>query len=143
MNPFKTGLLARRHVGQLDRSSQVGRQPAGASSALSETAIPTAPAPQPSGVTPPSATPPRPFPWLWRDPALLGASVLVGLVIGYQLTVTLLRPAWSGPVTDWLRAALAWPELLMIVSVSLWLSRPHRRNAASWWMWSIAFLSYA
>jgi signal transduction histidine kinase len=144
MNPHTIGLPARRRIGH---SSHTSRQPARASPVPAEPRTMATPGPQPPGAPPPavtpSPTPPRLVAWLWRDRVLLGACVLVGLLIGYQLAVTLLRPAWSGPVTDWLRAALAWPELLTIVSVSLWLSRAPRRGAASWWMWSAAFLSYA
>src|SRR5260221_8533067 len=49
--------------------------------------------------------------WLWRDRLLVSAFLLAGLLISYQLGVTLAHPPWIGPVTDWLRAALAWPEL--------------------------------
>jgi signal transduction histidine kinase len=77
-----------------------------------------------------------------RDRLLLGAFALVGLLIGYQLVVTLLRPSWSGPVTDWLRAALAWPEFLIVIGVSVWLTRVHRPGVLAWWLWSAALLSY-
>jgi signal transduction histidine kinase len=79
---------------------------------------------------------------LVRDRLLLSAFVVCGLLIGYQIGVTLAHPVWIGPVTDWLRAALAWPELLIVASVSLWLSRAHHSAAWSWWMWSAALLSY-
>ena len=42
-----------------------------------------------------------------RDPVLLGAFLLTGLVLLDQLVVTLLQPLWLGAVTDWLRAMLA------------------------------------
>jgi signal transduction histidine kinase len=77
------------------------------------------------------------------DRLLLSAFVFVGLVIGYQLTVTLLHPSWGGPVTDWLRGALAWPELLIVLGVTLALTRAHRPGVLAWWMWSAALLSYA
>lgn len=80
---------------------------------------------------------------LLRDRLLLGAFTVCGLVIGYQIAVTLAHPSWIGPVTDWLRAALAWPELLIVVGVSLWLSRRRFPGACSWWLASAALLSYA
>ena len=39
-------------------------------------------------------------------------SSMVGLLLAYQLVVTLLQPVWIVPVTDWLRALLAWPGYL-------------------------------
>jgi signal transduction histidine kinase len=83
-----------------------------------------------------------PFRWLRRDPVLLSAFVIVGLLIGYQLVVTLLQPPWIGPATDWLRAVLAWPELAVVVGVALWLTRTHQPDASSAWMLSLALLSY-
>jgi signal transduction histidine kinase len=74
---------------------------------------------------------------------LLSACLFVGLVITYQLGVTLLQPAWKDPATDWLRAALAWPELLLVVFVSLRLTRAIHPSAQSWWMLSAVLLSYA
>jgi signal transduction histidine kinase len=79
---------------------------------------------------------------LWRDRVLLSAFLIAGMLIGYQLVVTVLQPSWIGPVTDWLRAALAWPELAVVVGVTLWLARTRRPDARSWWMLSLALLSY-
>lgn len=78
-----------------------------------------------------------------RDPVLLGAFLVVGIVLLYQLVVTLLQPVWVGAVTDWLRAGLAWPALLVMVLVGWHLTRLERPEARSWWLLSIAFLSYA
>jgi hypothetical protein len=58
------------------------------------------------------------------------------------LGVTLLHPPWIGPVTDWLRAALAWPELAVVTGVTLWVTRSYRAEARSWWMLSAGLLSY-
>jgi len=80
--------------------------------------------------------------WFWRDRLLLSACLICALLLSYQLAVTLLHPAWSAPVTDWLRAALAWPALLVAGFVSVWLSRAHRRCALAWWMGTAALLSY-
>jgi signal transduction histidine kinase len=88
------------------------------------------------------ASPPSLTPWLWRDRVLLNAFLIGGLLISYQLVLTLLHPPWIGPVTDWLRAALAWPELAVVVGVSLWLTRTRRADARAWWMGSVALLSY-
>lgn len=78
----------------------------------------------------------------WRDPLLVGAVLFCGLILSYQLTMTLLRPPWSGPATDWLRAALAWPELAVMLIVSCWASRSHQPEARTWWAFSVALLSY-
>jgi hypothetical protein len=58
-----------------------------------------------------------------HDRLLLAAMACCALLIGYQLMVTLLQPAWIGPATYWLRLALAWPTLLLAVYVSWRLSR--------------------
>ena len=74
---------------------------------------------------------------------MLSAVVLCGLLLGFQLVVTLLHPAWAAPVTDWLLTVLAWPELAVVVYLSLRLSRPHRPDALAWWLVSAALLAYA
>jgi signal transduction histidine kinase len=71
------------------------------------------------------------------------ACLLSGLLISYQLVVTILQPAWKDPATDWLRATLSWPELLVVGFVSLRLTRAGHAAARSWWMLSAALLSYA
>ena len=78
-----------------------------------------------------------------RDPVLLGAFLLVALVAGYQLTVTLLRPPWLGPVSAWLLAVFAWLELLGMVLFIGWASRAHRPAALSSWLLSAALFFFA
>jgi signal transduction histidine kinase len=102
----------------------------------------TKPGPQPRD-TPPSAAQSDVSHWFRRDRLLLGATALCGLIISYQLGVTVAKPIWSGLVTDWLRAALSWPELLLVVYVSIRLTRARWPGALSWWMFSAALLSYA
>ncbi len=68
--------------------------------------------------------------------------VVVGVLIVSQLVVTVLHPAWIGAETDWLRAALAWPQLAVVVSASVWLTRARRPEARSWWFLSLAMFSY-
>jgi signal transduction histidine kinase len=80
---------------------------------------------------------------LKHDPLLLCAFLAAGAVLVYQLAVTVLQPPWVGPVTDWLRAALAWPELLVILLVSFWLAHTNRSGARAWWMFGLALCSYA
>ncbi|MGO8949285.1 MAG: hypothetical protein ACLQUY_16870 [Ktedonobacterales bacterium] len=46
-----------------------------------------------------------------------------------KLWLTLARPTWSGSIIDLMRAALAWPERLVVLVASLWLSRTH------FWSW--------
>ncbi len=93
-----------------------------------------------------SAIPRRPSPGvvqhLWRDPVLLLAFLIAGVVIFYQLVVTIVQPAWLGAVTDWLRAVLSWPELLVVVLVSWRLTHLRSPEIRSWWMLSAAFVSY-
>jgi signal transduction histidine kinase len=57
--------------------------------------------------------------------------------------VAVLQPSWSGFVTDWLRVVLAWPALLTIGYVSLWLTRAHAPDARFWLLCAGALLSYA
>jgi signal transduction histidine kinase len=80
---------------------------------------------------------------LQRDRLLLGAVATCALLLGFQLVMTLRQPPWIGPVTDWLRTALAWPELLILVAVSRWLTRRRRLEAVSWWLLSGGALCYA
>jgi signal transduction histidine kinase len=97
------------------------------------------------GLQPPGTLPPDQHPgtqWLWRDRWLLGALLICALPIGYQLAVTLLRPIWVGPATDWLSAVLSLPELLVVVFVSLRLSQARWPGALSWWMWSAGILCH-
>jgi signal transduction histidine kinase len=81
--------------------------------------------------------------WLGRDRLLLGAVTACALVLGFQLLMTLLQPAWIGPATDWLRAALAWPQLLVVAFMSWRLSRQRRPEALSWRLFGMGLLSYA
>jgi len=69
---------------------------------------------------------------LLDDRLLLGAFVVCGLLIGYQLTVTLVRPPWIEPVADWQRTALAWPQLFIVAWVAVRLLRTHQPDAATW-----------
>jgi signal transduction histidine kinase len=108
------------------------------------------PGPRPSTMTirqPDGMSPLAPYPglmrYLLRDRLLLIAFAICTLLIAYQIVITLLQPSWIGPATDWLRAALAWPELVIVAGVSLWLTRTRHPAARSWWMWSAALLSYA
>ena len=77
-----------------------------------------------------------------RDPVLLSAFFVAGLIEVYQLTVTLLHPPWTATVTDWLQGVLAYPELGVVLCVSWWFTRTRRPGARSWWMLSLALLSY-
>jgi signal transduction histidine kinase len=80
---------------------------------------------------------------IWHDPVLCGAFLAVGVVLIYQLVVTLLQPIWIGTVTDGLRVLLAWPALLGVVSFSLWLTHRDHRLARSWWLVSAALFCNA
>jgi signal transduction histidine kinase len=91
----------------------------------------------------PFAVHPRLLQRFWRDPWLIGALLFCGVILSYQLAVTVLRPPWGGSVTDWLRAALSWPALAIILLVSKWASQTHQPEARAWWILSVALLSYA
>jgi signal transduction histidine kinase len=80
---------------------------------------------------------------LWGDRLLVRAFLVCGLLIAFQAGMALLDPPWIKPMTDWLRAALAWPELALVIWVSVCLTRAHRAGAASWQILSLAMLSYA
>jgi signal transduction histidine kinase len=71
------------------------------------------------------------------------AFLVVGLLLAYQLIVTLLQPTWIGPVTDWLLTLVAWPGLLGVVLLSLWLTRTGQPEARSWWLVSGGLLAHA
>jgi len=81
--------------------------------------------------------------WLWDDGVLRIAVLTVGLLLAYQLAVILLQPAWIGPVTDWLLALVAWSGLLVVVALSLWLTRTGQPGALSWWLVSGGLLADA
>jgi signal transduction histidine kinase len=97
----------------------------------------SSPAPGPT-----AAEAPRNIQRLWRDPLLRIAFLVVGLLLAYQLAVTLLQFPWERPATDWLRAVLAWPALLGVVLLSIWCTRTGQRVARSWWLMSGALLCY-
>jgi signal transduction histidine kinase len=79
-----------------------------------------------------------------RDPVLVSAFVVCALLIGYQLTMTLLQPPWIKPVTDWLRTGLAWPQLAVVAWVAtVRLLRTHQPDAAAWCCLALGMLSYA
>ena len=82
-------------------------------------------------------------PRLWGDPLLRTAFLTAGLVLAYQLTVTLLQPAWIGPVTNWVQVVIAWSGLVVMVLVSLWFTRSVPRQSRSLWCLCVALLSYA
>jgi signal transduction histidine kinase len=80
---------------------------------------------------------------LWDDAALRIAFLAAGLLLAYQLAVTLLQPAWIEAVTDWLQALVAWSGLLVVGLVSRWLTRAGLPAAHSWWWVSAGLLFYA
>jgi signal transduction histidine kinase len=92
--------------------------------------------------TPSHPAPPGSVRLLWRDPVLRVAFLVVGVLIAYQLAVTLIHPGWSSAVTDWFRAAVAWPELIIVIFVSIWLTRTRHPGALSACLLSGAMLSY-
>lgn len=81
--------------------------------------------------------------WVWRDRLLLSAFVIAALLVVYQLALTLLRPPWLAPATDWMRLLHAWAELVPFVLASVWLTRTNRIGKASWWLFSLGMFFYA
>ena len=80
---------------------------------------------------------------LHEDPVLLSAFLLSALLIGFQLTITLVQPSWIRPVTNVLRTALAWPQFLVVAWVAVSLRRVAHRFAAAWMFAALGMLSYA
>ena len=79
-----------------------------------------------------------------HDPVLVSAFVVCILLIGYQLTVTLLQPPWIKSVTDWLRTTLSWPEVAIVAGVAaIYISRGQRRDAVVTCCLALGLLSYA
>src|SRR5258705_8830765 len=78
--------------------------------------------------------------WWWRERLLAPVCAVIALLVGFQVAVLLVHPAWISPETDWSRTALAWPELLLVVWVSRQLTHTHQPSALAWWMWSAALL---
>src|SRR5260221_3374586 len=95
----------------------------------------TEPAPGPS-----HASVSSPVYRLWDDAVLRIAFLAAGLLLAYQLAVTLLQPAWIEAVTDWLQALVAWSGLLVVGLVSCWLTRAGLPAAHSWWWVSVGLL---
>jgi signal transduction histidine kinase len=77
------------------------------------------------------------------DRALVTAFSVCILLIGYQFTVTLLQPSWIKPVTDWLRTALAWPQLAVEAWVAVRLHQLQRRDAVTGYFITLGMLFYA
>jgi signal transduction histidine kinase len=82
-------------------------------------------------------------PHLWSDLLLWTAFLVAGLLLAYQVTVTLLQPAWIGPVTNWLQMLVAWSGLVVLVLVSLWLTRTEPVRSRAWWSVTAGVLFYA
>jgi signal transduction histidine kinase len=78
-----------------------------------------------------------------HDRVLVSALVVCVLLIGYQLSVTLLQPPWIKPVTDWLRTALAWPQLAIEAWVAVRLHQMQRRDAVTGYCITLGLLFYA
>jgi hypothetical protein len=90
--------------------------------------------------------PPQPDPdfarWLWHDRLLRSVVVCCALLLGTQLVLTLVHPSWISPVTDWLLTALAWPELAVVVYVTLRLTHARWPGALSRWLLGAGLLCY-
>lgn len=91
----------------------------------------------------PSGSPHALAHFFWHDPVLRSAFLIVGGLLIFLLAITILQPPWISSVTDWLRATLSWPELLVVVLASWWLTRARQPEIRSGWLLSIALLFYA
>ena len=78
-----------------------------------------------------------------HDRVLVSAFVVCALLIGYQLTVTLLQPPWIKPATDWLRTALAWPQFAVVAVITALLFRQRQRHAVIGGWLALGMLFYA
>ena len=103
---------------------------------------PSSPSPRPAR-RPLRSTFPDQAHFLRRDLGLRSAFLVSGLLVGFQLAVFLLHPPWRTAVTDWLRAGLAWPEMLALGLVAAWCTRSHHSSALAWWIGCAALLAYA
>jgi signal transduction histidine kinase len=93
-------------------------------------------APEPSDVHPAGLQ-------LWDDPVLRIAFSAAGLLLAFQLVMTLLQPPWTAPVTGGLEMLLGWSGLLLMVLVSWWFTRMKQPAARSWWCVSAGLLANA
>jgi signal transduction histidine kinase len=79
-----------------------------------------------------------------HDRVLVVAFVVCAVLIGYQLTITLVQPTWIKPATDWLRTLLAWPQLLVVAWVAaVRIRHTQRRDAVVGCCLVLGMLSYA
>src|SRR5262245_52371904 len=94
------------------------------------------PAPEPSDVQPA-------LQHLWGDPVLRVAFSATALRLAFQLTLTLVQPAWTAPVTASLQVLLGWAGLLVVVLLSRWFTHMSVPEARSWWWVSAGLLANA
>ena len=78
-----------------------------------------------------------------RDPVLFCAFLITSLLLGYQSWMALIGPSWGEEVTNWIRVALAWSGVAVLLPVSRWLTRTHQPVALPWWLLSVSMLGYA
>jgi HAMP domain-containing protein len=76
------------------------------------------------------------------DPLLKWALACSLVILAYQVTVLLLRPAWLPAATDWLRAGLGLLACLPLGLAAYVLLRERKPGKASWLMFTGAMLSY-
>jgi signal transduction histidine kinase len=104
--------------------------------ALAQSGSGSQPTPEPSDMHPAGLQ-------LWGDPLLRIAFSAAGLLLAFQLVITLLQPAWAGPVTAGLEMLLGWAGLLLMVLLSRWFTRMEQPEARSWWCVSAGLLANA
>jgi signal transduction histidine kinase len=71
------------------------------------------------------------------------AFAATGLLLAFQLAVTLRQPAWTGPVTICLQVLLSWSGLLMVVLLTRWFTHMKQPDARSWWWVSAGLFANA
>lgn len=77
-----------------------------------------------------------------HEPLLTGAIILCLLLMGYQLTMLVLKPAWLSPATDWGRVSLAWLELIPVLAVGVKLYRSRQTDALAWLLFAATMFCY-
>jgi hypothetical protein len=76
------------------------------------------------------------------DSLLKQALAAMLVILAYQLTVMLLRPAWLPPATDWLRSALGWAACIPLGMATFALLRARKSGSAAWLMFTGAVCAY-
>ncbi len=80
--------------------------------------------------------------WMLQSPLIQGALLFSGLVLICQLLLMALHPSWLETANQWLRAGLAWGELLCVAAASIALTRFRRSEALAWGFFTLGIAAY-